>query len=110
MTFLEKIQVIERIDCLIRRKSTGTATELAERLGVSRSTVFTIMDCMKAMGAEIEFNPTRRSYHYTVQKKLAIGFVDTHQIKGGSRSNNFSQSDFFRLQAFRFTSGTEIIR
>jgi len=97
MTFLEKLQVIERVDGLIKRKATGTADELAERLGVSRSTVFEIINCMKAMGAEIEYNTSRQSYFYTVDKELSIGFVHSGQIIGGKSYNFFLQFEFFGL-------------
>ncbi len=43
MTFLEKIQIINRIDSLIRRKSTGNANELANKLGVSRRCVYNLI-------------------------------------------------------------------
>ena len=75
MTFQKKIEIIERVDGLIRRKGTGTAKELAFKLGVSRSTVFEILSCMKSMGAEIKFNDHRKSYYYITEKELTIGFV-----------------------------------
>ena len=104
MTFLEKIQVIERVDGLIKRKATGTAKELAQRLGVSRSTVFEIINCMKAMGAEIEYNDIKQSYYYTTEKDLAIGFIPSDQINGGKNFIFLPESDFFGLTTPIFTS------
>lgn len=75
MTFLDKINVIERVDQLIRMKSTGTAEELAVKLGVCRSTVFEILACMRIMGAEIGYNEHKKTYYYTIEKKLSIGFI-----------------------------------
>ncbi|MCB0854538.1 MAG: HTH domain-containing protein [Bacteroidetes bacterium] len=95
MTFLEKLEVIERVDGLIRRKATGSADELAQKIGVSRSTIFEIINCMKTMGAEIEYSNIKRSYHYIVEKDLAIGFVTPNKINGGKSQNIFHQSDFF---------------
>ena len=88
MKFMEKLRVIERVDGLIRRKATGTADELAARLGVSRSTVFELFNCMKDMGAEIEYNETKKSYCYRVDKQLLIGYTRTDKLKGG-RINKF---------------------
>lgn len=83
MRFLEKLRLIERIDQLIKMKATGNATQLASRVGVSRSTIFEILDVMKAMGAEIEYSKTKISFYYKTEKVLAIGFVDKSKIFGG---------------------------
>lgn len=90
MRFLEKLQVIERVDDLIKRKGTGTAEELASKLGVSRRCVFDIIDVMKKMDAPIVFNTQRRSYEYENPCELMIGFIDSEKIKGG-RSNIFDK-------------------
>ena len=82
----------------------GTAEELAQRLGVSRSTVFDIINCMKAMGADVEYNKAKRSYYYTSDKDLAIGFLPSNQIKGGKNFVFSLEYDFFRLQASTFVS------
>ena len=83
MRFIEKLKVIERIDQLIRMKSTGSARDLARRIKVSKSTVYEIIDIMKNMGAEIEYCNHRKSYYYRREKTLAIGFVEKSKIYGG---------------------------
>lgn len=94
MRFLEKLKLIERVDQLIKMKATGSARQLASRIGVSRSTVFEILDVMKAMGAEIEYSKVKTSYYYKTEKVLAIGFVDKSKIFGGKNyCPNFSDSD-----------------
>lgn len=98
MTFLEKLQLIERMDQLIRLKATGTSKDLASRLGISRSTVFEIHDTMRKMGAEIDYCKFRKSYYYVRDKVLAIGFVDEKKIKGGKKiEKNILESGFFGL-------------
>lgn len=86
MNYIEKTQLIERVDALIRRKATGSARELASRVGVSKSTMYEILEIMKMMGAEIAYCSDRKSYYYTANKVLAIGFVDKSKIKGGKSS------------------------
>lgn len=83
MRYIEKTQLIERVDALIRRKATGSARELASRVGVSKSTMYEILDIMKMMGAEIQYCNERKSYYYSTEKMFAIGFVDKGKIKGG---------------------------
>ncbi len=84
MKFFEKLQVIERVDSLIKRKGTGTAEDLANKLGVSRRCVFDIIDVMKRMDAPIVYNTRRKSYEYEKPCKLMIGFVESQKIKGGN--------------------------
>lgn len=95
MTFIEKIRIIERIDQLIKLKATGSSKELADRLNISRSTVYEIIECMKSMGAEIEYCRNRKSMYYLSDKTLSIGFIDLKKIKGGRRkgSNSISLSE-----------------
>ncbi|MDF1694684.1 MAG: hypothetical protein P1U56_02580 [Saprospiraceae bacterium] len=83
MRFFEKIQVIERIDQLIKMKATGSARDLARRTNLSKSTIYEILDIMKCMGAEIEYCTCRKSYYYVEDKTLAIGFVNKSKIYGG---------------------------
>jgi len=87
MTFLEKLNLIERIDQLIRLKATGSTSDLANRLGVARSTVYEIIETMKSMGAEIKYCRIRRSFYYTKEVVLSIGFADENKIKGGQSLN-----------------------
>ena len=76
MRFIEKLKLIERIDQLIRLKGTGSARDLAKRLGVSKSTVYDILEVMRLMGSDIDYCSIRKSYFYNTDKILAIGFVD----------------------------------
>ena len=85
MRFIEKTQLLERVDQLIRMKATGNSRELAKRLKISKSTVYEIIDLMKTMGAEIDYCNKRSSYYYTTEKVLAIGFVDPIMINGGKK-------------------------
>ena len=85
MTFLEKLKTVERVDQLIRLKATGTPDELAIKLGVSRSTVYEIIECMKSMNAEIKYCKATRSFCYESDKVLAIGFVEKSKIRGGEK-------------------------
>lgn len=83
MNYIEKTLLIERIDQLIRMKATGSARDLASRIGQSKSTVYNILEVMRQMGAEFEYCAKRGSFYYTENKVLAIGFVEQRKIKGG---------------------------
>ena len=64
MTFIEHLQLLQRMDELIRRKATGKCREFARRLRISLATLFRRMDELRTLGAEIDFCQTRQSYHY----------------------------------------------
>lgn len=92
MTFIEKLNLIERIDQLIRLKATGTADELAEKLRISRRNVYMIIDLMKSMDAPILYDISKKSFYYEYDCELSIGFVEKphglDKIKGGMKKNN----------------------
>jgi len=77
-------------------KATGSARNLAGRLNVSHTTVYEIMECMKAMGAEIDYCRFKQTYFYREDKILAIGFVEKRKIRGGKQffSKSFSLSRY----------------
>jgi len=56
-------------------KGAGTARDLVDRLNVTHVTVYEIFECMKSMGAELEYCRHRSSFYYVEDKILAIGFV-----------------------------------
>ncbi|WP_190810311.1 HTH domain-containing protein [Flagellimonas sp. S3867] len=70
----QQIEVLERIDQLIRLKATGRPKQLAERLGVSEATVFRVIETMKEMNAPICYDLTRQSYMYTEATRFKCGF------------------------------------
>ncbi len=74
MNFIEKSKMLERVDQLIRMKATGTAGELAKKLNQSRSSVYNTLDLLRDMGADIKYCESRKSYYYTTDKILAIGY------------------------------------
>lgn len=96
MTFLEKIQVIERVDGLIRRKATGTPTELATKLNVSERCVYDIINVMKSMNAPIYYCNIKGSYCYENEVDLVIGFIDVNKNISGGMQNIFLTADFLQ--------------
>ncbi|MBS2096787.1 HTH domain-containing protein [Carboxylicivirga linearis] len=84
------IQLMERIDCLIKRKATGTPNELAERLQISKASLHRVLDVMKEFGAPIEYSVLSQSYIYTSQVSFYCGFYtkelqenDLLKVSGG---------------------------
>ena len=87
MNLIEKIKLIERVDGLIRRKSTGSPKQLASRLNMSERTLYNVITVMKKMGAPIYFCRSRGSFCYEEEVEFVIGFTTKSQelkkITGG---------------------------
>ncbi len=69
---IDQILLIERIDGLIRRKQTGNAKELADRLGVSERTIFRLISDLRDMGLPVKYSHSSRSYFYDGETPLHI--------------------------------------
>src|SRR5687767_9517739 len=92
MTFLEKIQVIERVDQLISMTATGSPSGLAARLGISKRCVFDLINLMKSMGAPIKYNSLKSSFYYQYPCDLMIGFVEQKKFPMDQSSGNKIES------------------
>ncbi|MCU4163596.1 HTH domain-containing protein [Carboxylicivirga caseinilyticus] len=62
----------QQLATLIENQNTGTATQLAKQIGVSRSTLFNMLDEIRGAGVKIEYCETKNSYIYTNGKRLKV--------------------------------------
>ncbi|WP_372774625.1 hypothetical protein [Mangrovibacterium sp.] len=93
MKLLQQINLIERIDQLIRMRATGNPKELAERLELSQATVFRLIDVIKELGAPVEYNLSYQSYVYVEDVNFQCGFFltdlnqdEVREINGGFKN------------------------
>ena len=75
MKFLDRLRRFKRLDELIRRKGTGTPAQLAERLNVSKPTVVRYIRLLRDLGAQLEYDAWRKTYHYTDDFKLDLNKI-----------------------------------
>lgn len=88
---------LDRLNHLIRRQSTGTPEELAERLEISRSSLFEIISYLREeMQAPILYNKYMRSYIYEYPTKFCLGFEreilsdsKMYETLGGNNENEY---------------------
>lgn len=110
MSLMDQIRRIERLDQLIRLKSTGSPKELAQRLGISKKTLYNTLNFMKNEGAKIYFSTSRQSFCYEKDIYFYFGFsmekVQLKQIRGGKRLSFFSECNFFTPLESTFASTT----
>jgi hypothetical protein len=95
MNLLAKLELIQRVDALIRRKGTGTPTHLSDRLGISKRNVFNLINTMKEMGAPIYFCKNRNSYCYEEEVTFSFGFISNQRSIYGGKSKHI----YFDFQA-----------
>ncbi|WP_128755223.1 helix-turn-helix domain-containing protein [Aquimarina sediminis] len=71
---IKHIELIERIDQLIRMQATGTPAELATKLGVSRTKLYRLIKMMKSLNAPVQYNIALQSYVYEEAVGFRFGF------------------------------------
>ncbi|TPN87965.1 HTH domain-containing protein [Aquimarina algicola] len=73
-TLIKHVELIDRIDQLIRLKATGPPATLAARLGVSRTKIYRAIDVMKDLKAPIYYHHGIQSFVYDGIVKFRFGF------------------------------------
>jgi len=80
----KQIELIARIDQLIRLQATGTPLELASRLHVSKAKLYRIIDIMKAFNAPITYDFSVQSFVYETAVGFHFGFYEQELHNGTS--------------------------
>ncbi len=74
MNVFEKIEKINSLHHLIKNECTGNPLELANRLGVSRSTLYNIIEELKLIEAPISYSRRRETFFYAKDFDLDINW------------------------------------
>ncbi len=69
------IERFKRIDAILQNKSSGTPAQLAERLGISESTLYEFIAVMKELGAPIQYDKFAQRYFYEQEGHFNISFI-----------------------------------
>ena len=89
MNLSKYFERFQRLHGMIRKKATGSPSELADKLALSERAVFEYIRAMREMGAPIAFCPVRRTYYYEREVRFNMGFQELNEeevkgIDGGS--------------------------
>jgi predicted DNA-binding transcriptional regulator YafY len=68
------LQRLKRIDNLIKTKAAGKASDLANKLELSESTIYEYLAVMKSFGAPIRYDHDRGTYYYEEEGSFKIYF------------------------------------
>ena len=66
------IECLCRIHHFIMQEHTGNPDEFAERLHISRRTLYNILEGLKDRGAYIKYDRTRRTFYYKSEFDMTI--------------------------------------
>lgn len=99
MKLFVEINLLERLDQLIRQKATGTPFELAERLGKSEREVYRIISELRSLGVKIAYCKKRQSYFYENETflKFQASVIENgkeRKIIGGENNFDFFENNF----------------
>lgn len=64
MILFREINKMMRIHSLIKRHATGSPSEFAKKMSLSRRQLFYLLEYFKDIGAEIKYNRYRQTYYY----------------------------------------------
>ena len=99
-SLMEKTELIDRVHQLIKRRGTGTPVQLAERLDVSKATVFRLIEAMKALEAPIVYDFSSQTYVYEHDVSFSFGFIavrDLYEIEGDNINGGFSDLKYLNF-------------
>jgi hypothetical protein len=101
MKIFDHIQLLQRIDQLIRLKATGTPQTLGNKLELSERQARRVIDDMKDLGLPISYCKKRQSYYYESEVFMKFEIVaimgnERKKIIGGARNSCNFLNMFFK--------------
>ncbi len=77
MTFINRqIELVEKIDLLIQKRTTGTPLELASKLNISVLELYEAIDILEGFNAPIIYDWVIQSYIYSQKVDFRFGFYN----------------------------------
>lgn len=81
MTLGARIQLIQYLDILIKRKFKGASSDYARRLGISKATFFRLLDFIRnEYHVRLIYNAQSSCYEYEKDGILYFGFVPSNAL------------------------------
>ena len=100
MKVFTQLERISRLGKLIEQKRTGTPNEFADRLGVSRTSLYELIDELKSKGAPIVYSKSAKTFYlnepFEISGSCIIRPITVEEEKNYSGGNYFSRILFFR--------------
>ncbi len=81
MKVFEFIDMVAVFHSYMMHGHTGDATTFSRRLGISRATLFNLINELKSYGIHIEYSRERRTYRYVYPDRVQIQLTISEQEK-----------------------------
>jgi len=101
MKALEQLERLQRMNQLIKNERTGSPDEFSQRLGISRRQLYSYIENIKDMGADIGYSKNRRTFYFCNGHEVEISYSfkiiskELSRTINGGFSVNFFQRAFF---------------
>jgi biotin operon repressor len=100
MKVFEYLDRISRMQKLLELRRTGSPNEFAGRLGVSRTSLYELIDELRSRGAPILYSKSSKTFYYNKPFEISITCklrsMDKDEEKKYSGGTYFSRILFFR--------------
>lgn len=72
MNFIKNINRVEKLHTLILNEKTGTPKELAENLGISRATLYVLIEELNSLNMPVSYSRKYETFYYEREMRLTI--------------------------------------
>ena len=78
---------LDYLDCLIRRKATGTPGELSAKMGISERAWYRLLEFLRSdLQVPLDYCPKRKTYYYQREGNLTMGWRPLRDDQKGNIS------------------------
>ena len=117
MNLLKDFQRLELLHTLILKEKTGSPKQLAEQLGISRATLYVLIDEFNSLNMPVSYSRKYETFYYQQDVKLELSFkIETiidpkelRRINGGNLTLSLPSdfSDGRNLSLYSYFANTK---
>ena len=111
MKVFEYLDRIGRMNSMLQHRHTGTPVEFARRLGVSRTSLYEMIDELRSRGAPISYSKSTKTFYYNRPYDISVtcslkplNYVEEKENNGGIKL--FPTILFFRTLPYEIGTVT----
>lgn len=96
--YLDRISMMHK---LVLRQKTGTPEEFASQLGVSRTSLYELIDELRSRGAPIAYSKTAKTFFYRLPYDITVTCCLRPLTYSEEKENSGGRNIFSRILFFR---------
>jgi biotin operon repressor len=107
MDLFKNLQHVELLHTLILKEKTGSPKQLAEQLGISRATLYVLIDELNSLNMPVNYSRKYETFYYKQEVKLTLSFkVET--LDDPNELTKINGGNFTCFLPSDFSDGTNI--